>query len=114
METSEPDVLHQIVEIAKTVPMIKRIWFFGSRFKGTASCSSDLDLAIEVEWVSGKMLGTCEVAFSLWCAVTPYFEERMAEVCPWPLDLQNYVDEQVTPSVAEYIRCSQLIYERNA
>jgi hypothetical protein len=106
-------IIQELIAIAKTVPMIKRMWLFGSRVKGTATDGSDLDLAVEIEWIPGLMLGACEDPFSLWCAVLPHFEKRMKDISPWPLDLQNLVDEKATPNVFAYIReNSQLVYEK--
>ncbi|KPD20685.1 hypothetical protein [Idiomarina abyssalis] len=74
--------------------MIKRSWFFARRLKGTARNNSDLDLGVEVEWVPGKMFGVCEDALLLWRSVSAHFENQMREVSPWPIELQNYVNEQ--------------------
>lgn len=105
--------IEKLVMVAKAVPMINRMWLFGSRLKGSATECSDLDLAVEVEWVPRMMFGVCDDSFSLWCAVLPYFEKQMKDVSPWPLDLQNLVDESVTPHVFAYVReDSQLVYEK--
>lgn len=106
-------IIQELITVAKTVPMIKRMWIFGSRLTGTATDGSDLDLAVEIEWISGMSLGVCEDSFSLWCAVLPHFEKRMQNISPWPLDLQNLVDENETKNLFLYIsESSKLIYEK--
>ena len=108
------EILLKLVEIAKETPVIKRIWVFGSRFKNTHNSNSDLDIAVEVEWVSGEQLGCCEDTFSLWCAASPKFEERMKAECPWTLDLQQYAGQKDTPKIHRYLEeCSRLIYQKH-
>lgn len=105
--------LIQLVKIAENTPVIKRIWVFGSRYKGTNRDDSDLDIAVEVEWVKGQMLGVCKDPFSLWIVASRKFEEPMKSVIPWTLDLQLYVDEIDTPNVHRYLQdSSTLLYEK--
>jgi len=107
------DVLQQLTEIAIATPVIKRMWVFGSRYKGTHTDASDLDLAIEVEWVKGQMLGVCENSGALWAATLPKFEDAMIGVCPWELDLHQYADATDSPNIHQYLQdASAQIYEK--
>jgi predicted nucleotidyltransferase len=107
------DQLTQLIEIAENTPVIKRLWVFGSRYKGTNSEDSDLDIAVEVEWVKGQMLGVCENSFSLWVVTSRKFEYLMKDAIPWNLDLQQYVNEAETPNIHQYLQdSSKLLYEK--
>tara|TARA_R110002072_G_C7762336_1_gene518444 strand:- start:98 stop:445 length:348 start_codon:yes stop_codon:yes gene_type:complete len=105
--------LTRLTDLCRSVPVIKRIWVFGSRHKKTHGPDSDLDIAIEVEWVSGELLGVCEDWFALWSAALPKFEKSFISGCPWPMDIQCYADAQSTPKIHEYLQeASNLIYEK--
>lgn len=107
------NTIEQFIEIAKQEPVIKRMWIFGSRHKGTDHPHSDLDLAVEVEWVNGQMLGVCEDSMSLWIAALPKFEGRLRDACPWELDLQQYAGIKDTPGIHKYLlEASRRIYEK--
>ena len=104
---------NSLIKIAKATPEIKRIWIFGSRYKGTHHDGSDLDLAVEVEWVEGRMLGVCENSISLWSAALPKFKGEMQSNCPWLLDIQQYAGALDTPIIHSYIEeASRLIYQK--
>lgn len=107
------DVINAIVEIAKSEPTIKRVWVFGSRFTNTHRLDSDLDLAIEVEWVSGKSLGYCVDFRSLWSATLPTFKEKIESISPWDIDFQQYSNEEETPTIHAYIESGKMIYEKH-
>lgn len=108
------DIIWQLCEIAEKTPVIKRMWIFGSRIKGTETQNSDLDLAIEVEWIEGQMLGVCSDPYSLWMACLPQFENEMQAICPWKLDLQQYIDSNKTSVIHTYLEdASKQIYEKN-
>lgn len=105
--------LDRLADIAKKNTIIKKMWVYGSRYKKTNRPDSDLDIAVEVEWVSGKMLGLCETTFSLWCAAEPNFKDEMASGCPWKLDLQLNAGEVETPNIHAYIKeASNQFYEK--
>lgn len=105
--------IEKLVEIAKVTPVIKRMWVFGSRHKGNHRACSDLDLAVEVEWVPNQKLGFCNDSFSLWFAASKHFEQNMRDVCAWVLDLQMYAGEKETPRIHDYLQeSSKLIYKK--
>ena len=107
------NTIERFIEIAKQEPVIKRMWVFGSRYKGTGHPDSDLDLAVEVAWVNGQKLGICEDSMSLWVTALPKFEDRLRDACPWELDLQQYAGSEDTPSIHKYLlEASRHIYEK--
>lgn len=107
------ETIESLCEVAQSSRVIKRIWVFGSRYKGTNREDSDLDVAVEVEWVEGHKLGYCADAFSLWEAAVPCFEEQLRRCCPWTMDLQQYAGASDTPRMHRYLGDSSiLIYEK--
>ena len=109
------DILDKIVAVATQTPVIKRIWVFGSRHKGTNGPGSDLDIAVEIEWLKGEKLGFCADSFSLWEAASHKFEDKFRQCSPWELDLQQYAGEESTPNIHRYLTsASRLIYEKDS
>jgi predicted nucleotidyltransferase len=45
--------LQRLILIGKRTPVIKKMWVFGSRHKNSNRRDSDLDIAVEVEWIKG-------------------------------------------------------------
>lgn len=110
---SMDEVIKSLREVAQSSPVIRRMWIFGSRYKGTNTDDSDLDIAVEVEWVEGYKLGYCADAFSLWAAAAPHFEEELRQCSPWTMDLQQYAGSAGTPRIHRYLReGSVLLYEK--
>ena len=111
--TTIRNTIAKFVEIAKEETVIRRMWGFGSRHKGEENSTSDLDLAIEVEWVSGQGLGVCEDDMSLWIATLPKFEFRLRNACPWELHLHQYAGECNSPCIHRYLsESSELTYDK--
>lgn len=107
------NTIEKLKSIAKTDPVIKKIWIFGSRYKGNCRVDSDLDLAVEVEWIEGQKLGVCENSAALWFVALPRFEKQFREVCCWQLDIQQYAGEIDTPAIHSYLLdASEMIYEK--
>ncbi|VAX08943.1 hypothetical protein MNBD_GAMMA26-2198 [hydrothermal vent metagenome] len=107
------EVINDLISIAKRHPYINRMWLFGSRYKETHKTDSDLDLAVEVVFVKGCMLGCGEESLSLWCAASSRFKDELKNACPWELDLQGYAGEKDTPHIHKYLNDgSKLIYEK--
>jgi len=94
----------RLSELAESIPVTKRLWVFGSRCKNAHHPNSDLDIAVEVEWVQAQLLGACENHFALWCATLPKFEDAMTAGCPWPIDLQCYAPAVNTPCLHQYLQ----------
>jgi predicted nucleotidyltransferase len=44
----EAVIVDRIVEWAKSVPLISRVWLYGSRVRGNARSDSDLDVGVEL------------------------------------------------------------------
>lgn len=85
---------------------IRKVWFFGSRVRGSFVQSSDLDIAVELEFEEN---GT---AFAYWALDSSGWEAELVEILPWRIDLQLYVREEA-PVIETAIRSSsKLIFER--
>src|SRR3569623_35380 len=53
MNSIPPGDVEAIQNWAASIPVIKRVWIFGSRARGTARPSSDLDIAVEHDTLRG-------------------------------------------------------------
>ena len=111
--TTLRNTIAKVVEIAREEKVIRRMWIFGSRHKGEEKPTSDLDLAVEVEWVKGQGLGVCEDVMSLWIVTSPTFKSKLCNACPWKLDLHQYAGEHNSPCIHRYLgEASALIYDK--
>lgn len=111
--TTLRNTIAKFVEIAREEKVIRRMWIFGSRHKGEEKPTSDLDLAVEVEWVKGQGLGVCEDSISLWTATSPKFKCKLRDACPWKLHLHQYAGEHDSPLIHCYLcEASELIYDK--
>ncbi|MCK9419819.1 MAG: nucleotidyltransferase domain-containing protein [Nitrospirae bacterium] len=92
---------------AKSQPIVKRVWLFGSRIRGNERPDSDLDIAVEHDCLPGD-----SDAFT-----TAIFEKNNWHLQLQPLvsliiDLQSYISG-MTPIVEAGLNdSSMLIYER--
>jgi len=87
-----------LLRIAQKYDYIKSVHLFGSRIRGNYSASSDLDAAIEVQWIKG--MGVISSTFDLWVQVKPeILREIQSLTTKVKFDLQCYVDESQTPIV---------------
>src|SRR3569623_2040407 len=53
MNSIPPGDVEAIQNWAASIPVIKRVWIFGSRARGTARPNSDLDIAVEHDSLRG-------------------------------------------------------------
>jgi predicted nucleotidyltransferase len=61
----------RIIEWAKSVPMISRVWLYGSRISGSARSDSDLDIGVELWTEAGEFA---------WFDNGAIWEAKLAEV----------------------------------
>ena len=84
--------------------LVKRVWIYGSRLRGTQKSESDLDVCIEID-----PLSTDEETQLIWMDEKERWLEDLESLSPYKIHLEMYG----TPNVSEYIEsCSMLIYER--
>ena len=99
--------LKTIVDWAKSEQRIIRVYFFGSRYKGTAKPESDLDIAVEI--VKGENDTSHRATFAF---EKEEFLEQLEGRIPFDLDLQLYVGDAETPNMHGFLHeASRVIYE---
>ncbi len=90
---------------AKTEPLVKTVYIFGSFAKGTADTNSDLDVAVELT-ISG------DDALATWISNRATWTRNLEGILGCTVDLQ-WCDPQETPRVFEYVQeASVLVYEK--
>ena len=97
-------ILKEIAAWAETEEVIWRVYFFGSRLKGTHSLDSDLDIALEI------VKGVGDTSF---CAAFAFdkqdFISRIQPLSPFKIDLCLYAGSNETPDVCRYIEDASLV-----
>lgn len=77
-------------------PIIKRVYFFGSRVKQTQHDDSDLDVAIELDVLDGNAaLGHFQMEEESW-------RRDLVNFIPWAIDIQ-LLHSVTTPNVCKYL-----------
>lgn len=105
LETS----LRAIVDWAESEPRIKKAYLFGSYLKGTATPSSDLDIAVEIHKGPGDTSYSSAFAFD-----KQDFLKDLEGKVRLKLDLQLYAGESETPNVHQFLSgSSKVIYEED-
>lgn len=92
---------------AASKAVVRRVWIFGSRARGTHRPDSDLDVAIEHDALPGD-----SSPFTTWICEAEKWRAELAAHMSVPLDLQSYVHGQTPVIQAGLDSGSQLIYER--
>jgi predicted nucleotidyltransferase len=89
----------KIVSWAETHPEIQRVWLYGSRARGNNQEDSDIDLAIEMDFVE-------------WFEWYSKFEENCDLLLSHKVDLEWYAEEADLKYVGEGVRRDGvLLYE---
>lgn len=78
--------IEEIQAWAKSVPVINRVWIFGSRARGTETPESDLDIAIE----HGILPGDTDV-FTTAIGESENWRRALQARVSLKLDLQSYI-----------------------
>jgi predicted nucleotidyltransferase len=91
--------------------VIRRLWLFGSRLRGTYGAESDLDIAIEI-----VPIGQDEDILTTWVSERGGWRAELQTILPYTVDLQLYDVSGLAPdNIAQYVSCcSALVYERAA
>lgn len=88
-------------------PVIKKIWLFGSRVRGTGREKSDIDIAIEIEKFEGDSDTWTTFVFE-----RDELKESLQLLLPLAVDLQWYGGPQETPRIHSALQESSiLVYE---
>jgi predicted nucleotidyltransferase len=94
---------------AATQPIVKRVYFFGSRVKGTNRLESDLDVAVEID----EDIDDEEPRSAAWARAASKLRTSLAPLLPVILDLQWYGGEAETPTIhAGLVKGHVVVYER--
>ena len=105
------DELHELIPViqqwAGSQSYIKRVWVFGSRLKGTHKPDSDLDIAVEVQWVDG--IGERGNDFSVWFAAKELIGDSLHALVPMDVDLQWYGGRTATDKMHKYLNESSMV-----
>ena len=102
-----------VQEWARSEPLIRQVWFFGSRFRGSdwhgqpTRPDSDLDLAIVIDEPSDE----AELQ-AAWSALRRRGESYLASSLPWRAHLELHRGD-LTPNLKSYLEdCSRIAYRR--
>ncbi len=103
-----PKEVEAIRRWAESMPEVKRCWIFGSRYKGEAKPASDIDIAVE------RLIGPDDEPNGtlFWIDAGDGWKEALQGLLPYVIDLQLYEGPSETPSLHEYLKVSQIIFER--
>lgn len=97
-----------IVEWVGRQPLIRRVFIYGSRVRGTQRPDSDLDVALEFD--RGTYDGNC---LATWICKAKSWRAELQPKLPWTLHLEWHDPSGGTPHVAQGLEeSSMLVYER--
>ena len=92
---------------AENHPLVKKAYFYGSRFKGNYGENSDIDIAIELNLGHND-----KKPMDTWFGESADMKTELQSVLRYQLDLQWYVNESETPDMHAYLNeASIVIYE---
>jgi predicted nucleotidyltransferase len=105
--------LTQIAEIVATwaaqKPLIRRVYLFGSRVRGTYNETSDLDVAIELD--QSECRDECQ-GMATWICETQGWKPELDAVIPHEVQVVRYAGND-TPVIEEALKVSRLlVYEK--
>ncbi len=96
-----------VAEWAKNHPLVKKAYFFGSRYKGTHRENSDIDIGVELNIGHGD-----EFLLSTWIHECQELKESLQALTSYKLDLQWYENQEETPDMHNYLNeASVVIFE---
>jgi predicted nucleotidyltransferase len=92
---------------AELQPIIKRVWLFGSRVRGTETPDSDLDIAVE----HGALPGDSDAFTTALCEMKKW-RSQLQPIVSMTIDLQSYVPGGTPTIEAGLKESSILLYEK--
>lgn len=104
------DMATAVSKWANTQPLIRKVYLFGSRVRGTHRPDSDLDVAVEIFTLPGD-----NSPLATWIGESSHLEASIAGIVPVNIDLQWYGGEAETPRIHKALkRSSLLVYTAQA
>jgi uncharacterized protein len=101
------EVARVVSRWARTKPIVRRAYLFGSRVRGEHRVDSDIDIAVELEPNLDESGG-----LATWMFEKEKWKEELQGLIPLEIQLERYHPEQ-TPTVGKGIgRSSQIVYEK--
>lgn len=106
-----PQIQSVVSTWARSKPLIKRVYLFGSRVRGDHKPTSDIDIAVELD--PSAFTGADESGgLATWMFEAKAWRDELKVLVPLEVQLERYNPEQ-TPTVNKGIdRSSELIYEK--
>lgn len=98
------DLAAAVAKWARTQPLIRKAYLFGSRVRGTHRPDSDLDVAVEIFSLPGD---SCPLA--TWIGESHRLEESISGIVPVIIDLDWYGGEAETPRLHMALKQSSLV-----
>lgn len=98
---------------ARTKPLVKRVFVFGSRARGEERADSDLDIAVELDPVAFPCPDESG-GIATWMFETNGWKEELQSQFPFAVDLEQLCGAE-TPTIQRGVeRSSRLVYEKKA
>ena len=94
---------------AVSYSIVRRVWVFGSRVRGTERPDSDLDVAVEHDALAGD-----SDASTTWIYKAQDWRDELGRSLSVRLDLQPYIPGQSSTLQAGLDESSYVVYERTA
>jgi uncharacterized protein len=102
------EVLQRIGQWAESKPLVKRAYVFGSRARQDYRTNSDLDIAIELD--PSEFQGSDESGgTATWMFETDGWKEELQALTGFQVQLEQFMDESRTPTIAAGLRKSSLV-----
>jgi predicted nucleotidyltransferase len=98
------DMAAAVAKWASTQPLVRKVYLFGSRARGTHRSDSDLDIAVEIFPLTGD-----SSPLATWIGESDRLEASIAGIVPVIIDLDWYGGEAETPLIHQALDRSSLV-----
>ncbi|NGM78791.1 nucleotidyltransferase family protein [Burkholderia multivorans] len=99
-----------VTEWAASQPLIRKVWLFGSRVRGTERPDSDIDVAVEVRRLPGD-----SSEWTTFACERERLSAALQTLFPLPVQLEWYGGADETPTVhAGLQESSMMVYEASS